>query len=113
MLNFANNYQLPLITTEGYTSSGVKLQGLRKRAKECGVQVFTPKEFWWNKIDDKKEASFFLDEFQRATPVFLQSNPTLTIARESLLRMEGYFEHILFGKTEGLMKPVVVSISDD
>lgn len=110
LLSFAEQYNLPLITNEGFTETGVQDLRLRALARERGVAVCTPSEFYRDHIDEQKAARNFIAAFRTAAPDYIQRHAKPEIVRKSLVIMAGYYRHILFGETEGLEDAVQVSV---
>jgi len=54
---------LPLITNEGNGPNGIVDEGMRKLAKDSGVSVYVPREFYAGKIDEAAMISKFLQLF--------------------------------------------------
>ena len=110
LLMFAKEHNIDLITNEGFTPAGIVDEKLRLMAKREGVQVFTPREYWEGKIDPDMVAIKFLEGFSCAAPKYCAQAENPNVAEDSLLMMQGYYEHILLGITKGFDKPVPVSL---
>ena len=86
---------------------------MRKLAKDAGVEVFTPREFYVNKIDETEEIEVFLRRFREGAERYLEARrgdlgPDKGYEVVSL--MDGYYRHILRGETEGRDVPVRLSV---
>ncbi len=69
LLDYARQRALPLITNEGSSAVGLRDDhGLRKKAKDAGVDVFTPREFYAGKIVERRAIDDFLGRYQEHVP---------------------------------------------
>lgn len=111
LVAYAKQHRLPLISNEAFSSTGVANDKMRKRAAAAGVQVFTPKEFYRNHIDEGAEVAEFLRRFQDEAPAYIRAHPEPKSMGDSMDMVEGYFRHILLGETNGETRPVRVVVS--
>lgn len=79
-LRVAQENGLPLVTDEGNSPDGIRettnrgKRNLRGKAKDAGVQVFTPGEFWQARGLDPAEAKrVFFDRFDRHRSEYVRS----------------------------------------
>jgi rRNA-processing protein FCF1 len=72
LIAYALTNNLPLITNEGYRKSGIFDDGMRAKAKQAGVHVFTPKEFCKGKIDETEVIEDFFRRFEVEGHRFLE-----------------------------------------
>ncbi len=73
----ASEFRCPLITDEGNTAAGICHKGLRKRAADAGVPVYTPREFFkafYSHMDEAALVQDFLDRFRMEVPAFLDAH---------------------------------------
>jgi hypothetical protein len=113
LLDVAREHGLPLITNEGYTPDGIRDEKLRKRALDAGVRVFTPREFYADKIDETAEVAWFLGKFVEEMPDFLAARERemgkRDLAEDVLKLIHGYYRLVLLGQSEGGLVPVRVT----
>jgi hypothetical protein len=113
LIECAKKHNLPLITNEGYTPKGLVEIKMRKLAREAGVQVFAPREFYAGKIDEAEEIAAFLQRFREHAPGYLKErNQTLGPDQmgKVLGWIIGYYRMILLGVVEGRDTPVRVTL---
>lgn len=127
LVEFAQRMKLPLITNEGNTPSGVLEQGMRKRAREAKVLVYTPRDFYTGHLDCGAASENFLKQFRSAAPsyigarpLYLGKNPNELGRRvrkrlqKLLLHMEGYYRLVFRGEWNGGDPlPIVTSSARD
>jgi hypothetical protein len=102
-----------VVTNEGYTQNGIVDERMRKLAKDDGVQVFTPREFWLGRIDETKEIEGFFQAFENQAPIYI-------VARRNELGEDrigevldwvyGYYRLVLVGEANGRDTPVRVAV---
>jgi hypothetical protein len=113
LVEFAKEHALPLITNEGFTQRGVVEEKMRKRAREAGVSVFSPRQFYLGKIDEAAEIEAFLSRFRDQVPRYLEARKRELgedNVAEVLSWVYGYYRLILKGEAEGRDIPVSVSL---
>jgi rRNA-processing protein FCF1 len=114
LIRYAKELNLPLITNEGYTQAGIVDRGLRLEAKKAGVQVFTPKEFYTDKIEAEDiDAEAFLSRFREQAPRYIEDHHRKhgpDKLPELLTLIFGVYRHIFRGETEGRSTPVRVAL---
>jgi hypothetical protein len=105
LVNFARSLDVPLITNEGYTQDGIVDQnhGLRPLARDAGVQVFAPREFYAGKIDEVQEIEDFLRRFREQAPAYIDVRRASLgpddRGEEVLNWIYGYYRMVLLGDT--------------
>jgi hypothetical protein len=112
-VGFAKEHALPLVTNEGVTQSGIAEEKMRKRARNAGVSVFSPREFYLGKIDEEEEIEAFLTRFRAQVPRYLEARKRELgedNVAEVLLWIYGYYRLVLRGEVEGRDVPVSVSL---
>lgn len=72
LLEYSIQHNICLITNEGLTSEGIKLSGLRKKAKERGGQALTPREYFEGKLDETAVAKAFIEDFNKKSVLYLK-----------------------------------------
>jgi hypothetical protein len=104
---------LPLLTNEGYGQSGIMNEKMRKLAKDAGVAVFAPREFYPDKIDEAAEIEDFLRRFKERAPVYMEARRK-ELGEDKiggvLTWIYGYYRMILRGEVEGTTVPVRLSV---
>jgi hypothetical protein len=113
LVAFAKQHALPLITNEGYTQNGIVDEKMRKLAKDEGVQVFTPREFWLRRFDETKAIEGFFQAFLDQAPLYMVARRKELgedKIREVLDRVYGYYRLVLLGEVAGSDVPVRVSV---
>jgi hypothetical protein len=104
LLALAQKHDLPLITNEGYTKSGIQDEKLRMNAQAKGVPVFTPREFYEGKLDEPTQTQAFFQRFADRAPAYIETHEREfgpSEIRDFLPRMLDIYRHILTGETEG------------
>lgn len=104
LLHLARKYGAPLITNEGYSLQGVsdlKKDKLRFRAKEQGIEVHTPREFWGGRMGERA-CRKFLARYDRVVPRFLRRQNNAAGALEAVRFRRGFLDHVFYGHTDGL-----------
>jgi len=104
LVALARQASVPLITNEGYTAAGIVDEKLRKRAKEAGVEVFAPREFYDGKMDETAETEAFLERWASEAPRYLEQHRNefgRDKSDELLAIICGLYRHVLLGETEG------------
>jgi hypothetical protein len=110
---FAKEHGLPLITNEGYGQNGIVDEKMRKLAKDEGVAVFAPREFYAGKIDEAVEIEAFLRRFKEQAPAYMEERKRdlgEDNIGEVLTWIFGYYRMILRGEVEGSTTPVRMSV---
>jgi len=99
LVQVAKLNHVPLVTNEGYSPRGIDdAHGLRRKARDAGVGVFTPREYWLGKINPKRAARRFIHDFREGVPRYLRQNASnATALAEAFSWIDGYFHHILYG----------------
>jgi hypothetical protein len=99
-LAFAKQHGKPLVTNEGNTPGGIIDEKLRLTAKQQGVPVFTPGEFWAGRSDEAVETKRFLRRFERRAQVYIGRRPQRARkATERAVRFTyGYLRMVLLGE---------------
>jgi hypothetical protein len=109
----AKEHNVPLITNEGYGQTGIVDEKMRKLAKDSGVRVFAPREFYRGKIDEAVEIARFLQRFDERAPLYLDAHWRKhghDKSGELLGIVNGYYRHILLGETQDPNAPVRVAV---
>jgi hypothetical protein len=104
---------LPLITNEGYSQAGIVEEGMRRFAREAGVQVFAPREFYQGKIDEAEEIEAFLRRFREQVPRYIEVRRREVGEDNFHLVLEwvhGYYRLILLGESAVRETPVRVAV---
>lgn len=104
---------LPLITNEGYGQTGIADEKMRKLAKDAGVAVFAPREFYPDKIDEVAEIEGFLRRFKEQAPIYIEARRRELgedKIGEVLAWIYGHYRMILCGEVEGTTVPVRLSV---
>ncbi len=88
---------------------------MRKLAKNAGVQVCTPREFYQgSKIKEAEEIEAFLGRFPDQAPGHIDARKKEfgedDMGGDVLDWINGYYRHILLGETEGRDSPVRVTV---
>jgi len=102
---------IPLITNEGYSSSGTSeadSKKIRAKAIASGVKVYTPKQFWNGKINPSRATRRFLRRFDSNLWKFLKGRPATV--RQTLQVIRGYYQHIFFGLVQNSTERVRVQL---
>jgi hypothetical protein len=113
LLALAEEHSLPIVTNEGFTPAGTSecnSRRLRTRAKDRGLKVYSPREFWTGKIDEEATIQDFLDRFREHAPQHIKAHLYPKTAEDSLTIIYGYYLHVLLGITEGRETPVQVTV---
>jgi hypothetical protein len=97
LIAYAKKSGLPLITNEGFTSTGYFEGKIARRARAEGVAVFFPHQFYAQKIDEAAEIEDFVRRFVTNAPAFTDARQRPELVRATLDHMEGYFRHVLLG----------------
>lgn len=98
LLQEARTKRISLVTNEGNTMDGVpqddfqlKRRNLRRKAKEAGVQVFTPEEFVRHyQIDEEESALWFLSEFRAKALSYIHAQFEVKSSKPERLSDAGY-----------------------
>jgi hypothetical protein len=112
-IDYAKQHGLPLITNEGYGQNGLVDEKMRKLAKDAGVAVYAPREFYQGQIDEAAEIEAFLQRFKEQVPVYMDVRKKLLGEDKIgavLTWVYGYYRMILLGEVEGRTTPVRLSI---
>jgi len=114
LVALAVEHGLPLVTNEGYTQNGIVEQKMRKLAREAGVQVFAPREFYAGKIDEGRAIESFLLRFREQAPKYVAARRQMHGADDKggqvLAWIYGYYRMILLGETAVRDAPVQVTL---
>ena len=112
-IDFAKQHGLPLITNEGYGQNGFVEEKMRKLARDAGVAVFAPREFYQGKIDEAAEIQDFLRRFKEQAPTYIEAHRKKhgeDKIGEVFAWIYGYYRMILLGEVEGTTKLVRLSV---
>ncbi|HEY5243595.1 MAG TPA: hypothetical protein VIJ22_19075 [Polyangiaceae bacterium] len=111
---FAKERGLPLITNEGYGGNGFVDEKMRKLAKDEGVSVYAPREFYTGKINEAEEIEAFLQRFRDQAPRYVDARKKQHGADDQgaglLTWIYGYYRMILRGEVEQRSTPVRLSV---
>ncbi len=114
LIRYAKENALPLITNEGYTQRGLVDEKMRKLAKDAGVAVYAPREFYAGKINEADEVESFLQRFRDQAPRYLDTRRRLHGRDDQMGKVLGwiigYYRMILLGEVEGRDLPIRVSV---
>lgn len=117
VLTYASEHNLPLVTSEGYTTDG-KIDArnrMRKLARDVGTAVFTPREFYASEVVEIDEIEAFLQRFRDEAPGYLAQRRETYGADDGmdglLGRIYGYYRLVLRGEVEGRDAPVRVTLA--
>lgn len=98
LVDIARKLQVPLITHEGLSQSGVdESKPIRKKAREAGVRVMTAREFYGN-WNESKAAERFFREFQSTMASWARTEPPEW--QDLIASVTAYYREILFGVPE-------------
>ena len=114
LVAYARDNALPLITNEGYTMTGVVDAKMRKLAREAGVAVFAPREFYAGKLVEDDEIEAFLQRFRDEAPGYLATRRAEHGAEDKMNEVLewvfGYYRLILRGEVAGRDTPARVKL---
>jgi len=114
LIAYAKKNAIPLITNEGYTVRGLADEKMRKRAKDAGVYVYAPHEFYAGKINESDEIEAFFERFKEQAPLHLESRRTKFGPGDKMGHtldwVFNYYRMILLGEVEGRDKPIRVRV---
>jgi hypothetical protein len=106
----ALEFGVPLITHEGVSLDGVNPKsGIRKKANAAGVRVMTARELYGD-MDELLYSALFMQAYGRDAEEHVRKSAKPEIMRESMLFLQGYYRHILYGITEGYNDPLPVRL---
>jgi len=106
----AKEFGVPLISHEGVTVDGINSKsGIRKKAYDAQVKIMTAREFYGD-MDEQEQSGRFMLGYARGAEAYARRNAEPTIMRESMLWLQGYYRHILYGITEGYTEPLPVRL---
>jgi hypothetical protein len=106
----AKEYGVPLISHEGASLSGVDHgSGIRKKAVRSGVQVMTAREFY-GKADEAFLSESFMQRYAEGADAYIRTVAHPKVMRDSMLWLQGYYRHILYGITNGFKEPLPVRL---
>jgi hypothetical protein len=94
LLEYAREHSLPLITNEGNGMDGIEDVGLRLKAKEAGVAVFTAGQFYEGKIDERREIDSFFDDFRSRVPRYLRRATRLGKQEREIKHLQVVFNYL-------------------
>jgi hypothetical protein len=83
--------------------------GIRKKAKAAGVPVLTPREFYGD-MDELLESAWFMPRYGQGAEAHIGDSSKPELMRESMLWLQGYYRHVLYGITKGRREPVPVKL---
>jgi hypothetical protein len=109
LVAYAKDNGLPLITNEGNTPDGIIDEKMRKLARDAGVAVFAPFEFYDGKINETEEVDAFLARFRHEAPRYLSARNERDEMWKVLQWIEGYYRMVLRGEVAGRDAPIHVS----
>jgi hypothetical protein len=110
LVQYAKDYDVPLISFEGFTPSGIDPGNkMRRKALGAGVRVLTPSDFYGD-ADEQLLAALFYNGFRNGAKRYIDEGPAPAINRVAVNDVNRYFQHVLFGITEGYAEPLPVSI---
>lgn len=106
----AKEFGVPLVSHEGLTVDGINENcGLRRKARAAGIQVRTAREFYGD-IDELLQSALFMQAYGRGAEAHIAKSQRPEYMRESMLALQGYYRHILYGVTEGYADPLPVRL---
>jgi hypothetical protein len=106
----AKEHGVPLISHEGLSVAGIDPKsGIRRKAAAAGVTIVTPKEFYGN-MDELLQAALFMKRYADGAEGHIRSSTHPGIMRESMLWLDGYYRHILYGITKGRSEPLPIRL---
>jgi hypothetical protein len=112
-IDLAKRNGLPLITNEGYGQNGIVDEKMRKLAKDAGVAVFAPREFYPGKVNEAAEIEDFLRRFKKTAPAYMEKREK-ELGEDDIGKllgfMYGHYRMILRGEVEGRSTPVRLSV---
>ncbi len=101
LLEYAKEHSLPLITNEGNGQDGLADVKLRLKAKQEGVGVFSPREFYDGKLDEGEAVDAFFSRFRKQVPRYLRRDRRLGRAERTTGHLQlllDYFRMVLRGE---------------
>jgi hypothetical protein len=106
----AKEFDVPLISHEGITVDGINPKsGIRKKAVAAGVKIVTAREFY-GEINEDLNSHLFLQGYGRGAEAHIGKSEHPEYMRESMLVLQAYYQHILYGHTEGFEEPLPVRL---
>ena len=78
LVAYAKEQGFPLVTNEGFKPTGYVEGKIVKRAREAGVEVFTPRDFYEGKMDVESEIDAFLQRFRDGAREYLRGRTDKT-----------------------------------
>lgn len=109
LVAYAKDNGLPLITNEGNTPDGIIDEKMRKLARDAGVAVFAPCQFYDGKMNEAEEVDAFLGRFRHEAPRYLSDRNERDEMWKVLQWIEGYYRMVLRGEVAGRDAPVRVT----
>jgi hypothetical protein len=100
LVSIAKAYDLPLITNEGHSKTGVIDEGkaIRRFAREDGVDLCTPVEFWHGQIDAIEASYRILTKFRNRRGFFIKGQSDVGGLEGLLDEVFDYLQYILFSE---------------
>jgi hypothetical protein len=110
LVKLACDYDVPLISHEGITVNGVDPKsGIRKKSRAAGVRIVTPREFYGD-MNELLESALFMQRYGRGAEDWARASANPDVMRESMLWFQGYYDHILYGRTRGRTEPLPIRL---
>lgn len=106
----AREFGVPLVSHEGVTVHGLNPRsGIRKMAQDSGVKIVTAREFYGD-MDELLQSALFMQAYGNGAEEHVGKSAKPEIMRESMLVLQAYYRHILYGLTEGYNEPLPVRL---
>jgi len=108
----AKEYGVPLVSNEGISVNGVdEKKYIRKKAREAGVSILTPRQFYGD-IDELLQCALFMKRFNERAAAHIAQSSHPDFMREAMLYVQGYYRHVFYGITQGYSDALAVRVAD-
>jgi len=113
LVETAKEWDVPLISYEGLSTAGIDpdRKGMRRKAKQAGVRLVTPREFYWQ--DEQHElllSALFVTRFKSHAPDYIAKKPHPEVMLNTFNHLEAYYRHVLYGDTLGHREALAVRL---
>jgi hypothetical protein len=101
LVDKAKEFGVPLISHEGLNVHGINPKShIRKKAQEVGVTIMSARDFYGD-MNELLQSALFMHAYGRGAEAYAATSVKAEIMRESMLWLQGYYKHVLYGITEG------------
>jgi hypothetical protein len=73
---------------------------IRKKARESGVTILTPREFYGD-IHEHLQSALFMKRFNEGAEDYIAKASHPDFMRDAMLLLQAYYKHVLYGITQG------------